>query len=1110
MKPASGRQQQSSNGISPIDLDEVICSGSDDDYYDSPYDRQRKYEVQKQRFLQGRPVTILSAHLRGPFTKESGWQNPWLGKSSGNSGPTQPVVQNSNVTKSKIPARDVPDSAAKVAHSDFGRAHVSVAPLRIDRLTQSSSCHLPSPLSSRSHAITVNPYMDGSAWTRVQAWRMDVAAKAKPVEEATATVTPNARGVKPIRSQSKRPASSELLRDALFKRRRSSINGLGQSSPGESSNATGQNHTPTWRKHVSNIQLSTPNNQLLRSSFVATTDFAIANDGSIAEQTDIPRAAQRNASPAGDAMIENGFSIPPHVVAGDRVNDVPVTPHRRSQAMAAGQRSGSVSKASRPERSPLRPNVTKINTMINAESLSHDSKRIPATRATVGFGRTTDVPTEVEPVQDFCSQADRSFQYRSKAPKPSKKVAMIEPPREVLLSGSLSGTGSTETGPPTEEIIQKESLDVSFPIAAVEQRRVSSGEDTSMPSSATNDTSVIKEDAADTAIPGIDGPTLIPTSSAPSRQPQEGPSSSSGLGKGVLVARDVRRKAGDRGDYALPKSNSASKHKTPPNKLGKVIYQPHSVLIESAKPIVHQKTAELQQIGQQAPQTSKSEPAEGLREPLSVSESNEGSDVDRHANPDRLSSLKPSTAPGSCPVLPSPQEQSPWARDIIHIIQTTTDHQPQSNSPQQASDPESKHSEPTEDPEPNHHLPVTPVNQSPWTKEISLPTAGIPAKMNSLPLGDSVKKVLLDTDVVEATALQNPWVSDKRPGDALDLVSGTRSPQVTPSQRLRLTGGAISPDVPPTCHSPIQQEDVIMNVLNTTQSVQVPPSTPATKQSSLPTPDLTSSIKSFRDFMSPSPQPRRRSKRMSSPTFRIEKIQRCRSILSKSHKQRANRGHLRVSFALPAQNTSSSPMMDTDPDETMDGAELPTREAESPSLVRRASIQAPSRRAASPPLELSQSELPAEGTRFSKFFQAQARKGPQVRRAASYKPLLPSASQQMCGSPGFDAMAEAFIEADMARGEPDVDMDSADSPEVEKGEEEQAVDDEAMSTQENETDDVTAVLDNLGDFLNSFDVDAELVKARRQEQQRETPQELGMGFPSTQDQMEIMGAGVWD
>jgi len=67
-----------------------------------------------------------------------------------------------------------------------------------------------------------------------------------------------------------------------------------------------------------------------------------------------------------------------------------------------------------------------------------------------------------------------------------------------------------------------------------------------------------------------------------------------------------------------------------------------------------------------------------------------------------------------------------------------------------------------------------------------------------------------------------------------------------------------------------------------------------------------------------------------------------------------------------------------------------------------------------------------------------------------------------------------------------------------------------MSTQEDETDDVTAVLENLGDFLNSFNVDAELQMARRAEQQGQRPQELGMGFPSTQDQMEIMGAGVWD
>ncbi|KAJ9138573.1 hypothetical protein NKR19_g7775 [Coniochaeta hoffmannii] len=195
----------------------------------------------------------------------------------------------------------------------------------------------------------------------------------------------------------------------------------------------------------------------------------------------------------------------------------------------------------------------------------------------------------------------------------------------------------------------------------------------------------------------------------------------------------------------------------------------------------------------------------------------------------------------------------------------------------------------------------------------------------------------------------------------------------------------------------------------------------------------------------------------------------------------------------------------------MEGAELPSREAESPSLVRKASRQAPSRRASSPPLELSQSELPAEGTRFSKFFQMQARKGPQVGRRKNYKPLLPSASQQICASPGVDAMAEAFIEADWTGGEQDISDDNGDHSEEEG---EQALDNERQALEEEETgqeiDDVTAVLDNLGDYLNSFDVDADLEKARREEQQRDRPPELGLGFPSTQDRMEIMGAGAWD
>ncbi|CAK7268692.1 hypothetical protein SEPCBS57363_003224 [Sporothrix epigloea] len=60
--------------------DDVLLSGSDDEYYDNPDERLRRLEEQALLYLQGRRPLLLSASLRGPFDWESGWKNPWMGR----------------------------------------------------------------------------------------------------------------------------------------------------------------------------------------------------------------------------------------------------------------------------------------------------------------------------------------------------------------------------------------------------------------------------------------------------------------------------------------------------------------------------------------------------------------------------------------------------------------------------------------------------------------------------------------------------------------------------------------------------------------------------------------------------------------------------------------------------------------------------------------------------------------------------------------------------------------------------------------------------------------------------------------------------------------------
>lgn len=1097
MATAHRRQPLRPNGPPPLDADDILYSGSDDDYYDSPAERQRRHEIQSARYLQGKPLTLFSAQLRGPFSRESGWHNPWLGKSKADN-----EVKDTTAPPTPHGLSTRPSNSAALYVP--GRDSVTVTPLKLDPLTQPSSCHLPSPISSSSYGATMNPYMDCATWGRVQAWRNDVAAKAEQAEELQLTATPIAKSPPQKTSRSKRPASSELLRSALAKKSRSSGLDL---SIGEPLSTAGQNRSPrTGRRRLSKADLSTPDNRALRNSH-ASLDSRAALDGSVTGQTTISKGAEVRVSSAGKPAQERGSPMSLAIAneAGNVV-DVPTTPTRQYRPLPVGPPSAVVSKASGSGRSPLRPNDTQVNT------LTQDSKRSLPSRENVDQGASVNMTeAQEQSPMGYCTQADRSFLYRSKAPKASKKRLLVEATdnaRNALHSSFSTETASENPDSPPEDLRanQPKRIYSTGTLGNPDKSTLPDGEEISR--GTVNDTSIITEDVADTTLAGIDGPTLIASSSTPLQQAFPQPSDS-GPEQGT-EPEDIRRNAVGDGDHALPEFKSTQKRNMPPNDPVEVSSPGPPINLQVTKLVVQTDDPYGVQVSEGNPTVAQDTAVRPLSQPhlgSGVDGDCEVSKQDKTASPDEEVPIKSATEREPDIVLPISQQQSPWAKEVIDITPTRL----QPSSPvQETLIHAAVGSGPMGSRESN--LTTAPVQQSPWTKEITWQTGiDIATEMPSAPLADSanqLSRAAEPTGTTAITASQNPWVSNEQPVEANH--EDPRPPPSLSPGRLRHTDGATYSSPVSSNHSPVR---LIVDTVAAAPTRHTLPSTP-TQQSSLPTPDLTSSIKSFRDFMSPSPEPRRRSKLALAPkASRIEKPHLRKSALSKSRKDRAKRAHLRVSFALPGDDGSGSSGTNTDPDETLDGAELPCREAESPSLVQKASSQASSRRASSPPLELSQSELPAEVTRFKQFFHAQARKGPQVKRPESYKPLLPSASQQRCGSPEADAMAEAFIEADRACDGQDVSGDNRGAPEEEK--EVVVVEAAEQSPEEDEEvqeiDDVTAVLDNLGDFLNSFDVEAELGKARREEQQQpERLPGLGLGFPSTQDQMEIMGAGVWD
>ncbi|KAG6010950.1 hypothetical protein E4U21_002620 [Claviceps maximensis] len=108
---------------------DILYEGSEDEGYERPADRRRRYEEAGQRFLNGQIPSIMSASLEGPFDRPSGWINPWMSK------------RNKSI-------------ARKTKAEDRSQAHTSRVISTMIRRNQESTlipsadeCHLPSPES---------------------------------------------------------------------------------------------------------------------------------------------------------------------------------------------------------------------------------------------------------------------------------------------------------------------------------------------------------------------------------------------------------------------------------------------------------------------------------------------------------------------------------------------------------------------------------------------------------------------------------------------------------------------------------------------------------------------------------------------------------------------------------------------------------------------------------------------------------------------------------------------------------------------------------------------------------------------------------------------------
>lgn len=1117
--------------------DEVVYSGSDDEAYDSPTERRIRCENQAQRFLEGKPVFLLSASLRGPFEKESGWVNPWRSRlrSSPRDNPAQ---------RKRPPA---PKQPAAVQHES-------------NHIIDSSSCQLRTPQCKAAiphNADTAQRYMDDESYSRVWNWRDRVVASAhlptSPIQSALETEPRTADSLLATQ-QTINPASS-IARVQL--------------------NDSWSSFTPP----------ETPSTPKRKDGGIPVSSQSDAQQ--LASSTNPALAMSSAMQPTADLNSEDEVDLSPQAVK--IYEEYVLSGRSSSQTTPSPQTSQEVS----PERIPVAEAPSVVATTGNEEVTMENTPTprgiAPGAPSSLGRLVAQDPPS---------ARTDGSFRYRHKGSREkgsslarsslsrsSNPVSDAE--KNLVLVGETSSKTHSKDGEGPEANVEIEreepgpaaegaDEEVILELFTLEREGTSdvapSREPTPSihnPKSEPAEEDICEDEKSTQSTSQIDGPTLVPASSFDSEHPsmpslghfsceklsQDVIAETSGFPRRLLWPKSQQRAGGDSllpspfGPELTPESRqqepvglNTCRSIPPQSPVSKdeiaVVRSPWEEQPVSTIPEDHAAAH-----GREAQKDAKPTDEHAMENLESQVRNENVQDTEQpqpeaEAESDGQVAAETEMQPAS-PVS-QPKTQSPWVK---------TDAAP---LPPRVRDQDSPGRSQNIDIETKPSQPLT-VSQSPWTKQAD-PVAGTPQQAPSHihnPILSIVRQPL------EQPALQSPWAR----GDSQIPLPEARffNPLSSPADSSVLP--AIS-DNTTQSQQALQDEDI--DICNS-QLYPAHPSTPETKRSGLPTPDFSLSVKSFKDFMTPSPQPAAKRRRISAITAGDHPPStqalvdaaisnpwaRTQTVKPKKRKQK------RVSWA--DQEEPGTPPMNPDTTTTS----LYDAEPPRPTPTPQHHSTKPPRTASPPPSILSTAPLPGANEKFAKHFAAVL--GNQNRHSTPRTPtyangigmvigrrnrgnvqLLPSASQQVCGSPAVEAMAEAFLRADDVRpvtsgaqagdvevegegkreGEASVVVGLEMQMEVDR-EELQEADEEAEAEAKEEeiqevlgvevqergdeeesmqVDDISAVMDNLDDFLGCWDLNVDLAKVRaeREMESRKENYEPGEGMSG------LMDVGVWD
>ena len=376
----------------PHGPEDVLYSGSDDDAYNDPDERRTRYEEKAQQFLDGKPMFLLSASLQGPFDKESGWTNPWRSKST-------------------------PETRSKKRKRTTATGEV----VRDNKSTwtgQSSPVHLTGNESDvAAPSYTPHRYMKGETLDRVRSWRDEV-VKQLSADEAAGTqssledasmlvqqtqITPGSSAAQPVVLGMTSP-----LDDSPFPRKSSLANGLGRSGATKAtSKPVSADYTPLH--HTYRVVKRTTRSNKSTSSQLPSSSPPRSKDSKI------NRADKITASP------------------------VKVTPTREPVQFPLQTTEARPQEISHLERIGLSPLAVKIyKERLDASSRNVQQSNAARNHPTVLERELSDVEEENVDIT-FMTRSDRSFRFRSKAPREKSAPAVAITPAANPVFGDSGG-----------------------------------------------------------------------------------------------------------------------------------------------------------------------------------------------------------------------------------------------------------------------------------------------------------------------------------------------------------------------------------------------------------------------------------------------------------------------------------------------------------------------------------------------------------------------------------------------------------------------------------------------------------------------------------------------